>query len=74
MFIMFFIGDFSTLMNPNLAETIQYTSTWTCYNTGQVFGAGNYSNLPQNIFALAAINVALAILSLTIFRRKNIPT
>jgi ABC-2 type transport system permease protein len=73
MFIMFFIGDFSSLMNPNLGETIQYASTWTYYNTAQVFGTGNFNSLPQNILILLVINIVLAIASLIVFRRKDIP-
>jgi len=73
MFIMFFIGDFSSLMNPNLGETIKYSSTWTYYNTAQVFGTGNFTSLPQNILALAAINMILVIASVIVLRKKDIP-
>ncbi len=73
MFIMFFIGDFSSLMNPEIGETLQYASTWAYYNTGEVFGLGNFSNFPQNILALSMINVILAMASLIMFKKKDIP-
>ena len=74
MFIMFFIGDFSALMNPNIGETIQYVSTWTYYNSAQTFGTGNFTNFPQNTLALAAINIILLIASIIIIRKKDMPT
>ena len=73
MFIMFFIGDFPPLMNPEIGQSLQYASTWAYYNTGQVFGTGNFSSFPQNILALAAINVALIVASLVILKKKDIP-
>lgn len=73
MFMMFFIGEFSSLMNPEIGKSLQYASTWAYYNTGQVFGAGNISSFPQNILVLGTINVVLAILSLIVFRKKDLP-
>jgi ABC-2 type transport system permease protein len=73
MFIMFFIGDFSPLMNPEIGESLQYASTWSYYNTAEVFGAGNFTNFPQNILTLVAINIVLVIASLIILRKKDMP-
>lgn len=73
MFIMFFIGDFSPLMNPTVSEVVQYASTWFYYNPAQFFGAGNYTTLPLNILVLAAINLALIAASLIVFRKRDIP-
>lgn len=73
MFIMFFIGDFSPLMDPAVGEVVQYASTWSYYNPAQFFGTGNYSTLPINAFILISINIALIIASFIIFRKKDIP-
>ena len=73
MFIMFFIGDFSSLMNPNIGGALQYASTWFYYNSAQVFGNGDYTYFTHNIIILAAINAALIIASLLIIRKKDIP-
>lgn len=73
MFIMFFIGDFSGLMNPDIGQNLQYASTWSYYNTSEVFGAGNFNNLPINSLALVTINIVLIIASLIILRKKDIP-
>jgi ABC-2 type transport system permease protein len=71
MFIMFFIGNFSSLMIPSLGEVVQYASMWFYYIPAQFFGAGNYATLPLNILILAAINLALITTSLIIFRKKH---
>lgn len=73
MFIMFFIGDFSAVMNPTVGNTLQYFSTWFYYNTAQVFGAGNFVNLPRDVLVLGGINIALIIASLIVFRKRDIP-
>lgn len=73
MFIMFFIGDFSPLMNPDMGNIIKYASTWSYYNPAKFFGAGNYTTFPQNTIILLTINIALIIASLIILRKKDIP-
>ncbi|MCW4015153.1 MAG: ABC transporter permease [Candidatus Bathyarchaeota archaeon] len=73
MFIMFFIGDFSPVMSPDIGKTMQYFSTWFYYDTAQLFGAGNYANLGLDVLVLGAINVALVIGSLIVFRKRDIP-
>ncbi len=73
MFIMFFIGDFSSLMNPDIGETLQYASTWAYYNTGDVFGVGNFISFPQNILVLSTINLVLVIASVIMLKKKDIP-
>ncbi len=73
MFVMFFIGDFSPLMNPDIGNIIQYFSTWFYYDTTQVFGAGNFTNLARDMLVLGAINIALIATSLFVFRKKDIP-
>jgi ABC-2 type transport system permease protein len=73
MFVMFFIGDFSPLMNPNTGNTLQYFSTWFYYNPGKIFGAGNFANLATDALVLAGINVALIVASLLVFRKRDIP-
>ncbi|PVX27858.1 MAG: hypothetical protein CW716_00115 [Candidatus Bathyarchaeum sp.] len=73
MFIMFFIGDFSTLMSPTVGETLQYFSTWFYYNPAKIFGTGNFTNLAGNVLVLTAINVALIIASLVVFKKRDIP-
>jgi ABC-type transport system involved in multi-copper enzyme maturation permease subunit len=73
MFIMFFIGDFSALMNPTVGNIIQYFSTWFYYNSAQVFGVGNFVNFPGDILALGVINIALIVASLIVFRKRDIP-
>jgi ABC-type transport system involved in multi-copper enzyme maturation permease subunit len=73
MFVMFFIGDFSPVMNPEVGKTLQYFSTWFYYNTAQVFGAGNYANLARDVLVLGVINVSLIAASLYVFRKKDIP-
>lgn len=73
MFMMFFIGDFSALMNPAVGNTLQYFSTWSYYNSAQVFGAGNFANFPGDVFVLGLINVALIVASLIVFRKRDIP-
>jgi ABC-type transport system involved in multi-copper enzyme maturation permease subunit len=73
MFVMFFIGDFSPLMNPDIGNIIQYFSTWFYYDTTQVFGAGNFTNLARDMLVLGAINIALIATSLFVFREKDIP-
>lgn len=73
MFIMFFIGDFSSLMNPEIGETLKYASTWAYYNTGQLFGLGSFSSFPQNIIVLSTINMVLVIASLIVLKKKDIP-
>jgi ABC-type transport system involved in multi-copper enzyme maturation permease subunit len=73
MFVMFFIGDFSPLMNPDIGNIIQYFSTWFYYDTTQVFGAGNFTNLARDMLVLGAINIALITTSLFVFRKRDIP-
>jgi ABC-type transport system involved in multi-copper enzyme maturation permease subunit len=73
MFVMFFIGDFSPVMNPDIGNTLQYFSTWFYYSTAQVFGAGNYANLARDVLVLGAINIALIVASLYVFRKRDIP-
>jgi ABC-type transport system involved in multi-copper enzyme maturation permease subunit len=73
MFIMFFIGDFSTLMSPTVGETLQYFSTWFYYNPAKIFGSGNFTNLAGDVIVLTAINVALILASLVVFRERDIP-
>jgi ABC-type transport system involved in multi-copper enzyme maturation permease subunit len=73
MFVMFFIGDFSPVMSPDIGNTLQYFSTWFYYNTAQVFGAGNYANLARDVLVLGAINIALIVASLYVFRKRDIP-
>lgn len=73
LFIMFFIGDFSSLMNPDISNTLQYFSTWFYYKPAQVFGAGNYANLAGDLLVLGAINIALILASLFVFRKRDIP-
>jgi len=73
MFVMFFIGDFSPLMNPDIGNILQYFSTWFYYDTTQVFGAGNFTNLARDMLVLGAINIALIAASLFVFRKKDIP-
>ena len=73
LFIMFFIGDFSSLMNPDIGNTLQYFSTWFYYKPAQVFGAGNYANLVGDLLVLGAINIALILASLFVFRKRDIP-
>jgi len=73
MFVMFFIGDFSPVMNPEIGNTIQYFSTWFYYDTAQVFGAGNFTNLARDVLVLGAINIALIVASIIVFRKKDIP-
>ena len=73
MFVMFFIGDFSPVMSPTVGESLQYFSTWFYYNTGQVFGAGNYANFARDILVLGGINLALIIASLIVFKKRDIP-
>jgi len=73
MFIMFFIGDFAAFMNPTVGNTLQYFSTWFYYNPAQFFGAGNFVNFPRDALVLGAINIALIIASLIVFRKRDIP-
>jgi hypothetical protein len=73
MFIMFVIDDFSSLMNPEIGETLQYASTWEYYNTGEVFGLGNFSSFQQNFLVLSAINLVLEIASVIVLEKKDIP-
>ena len=73
MFTMFFIGDFSTLMSPTVGETLQYFSTWSYYNPAKIFGTGNFTNLAGDVLVLTAINVALIVASLVVFRKRDIP-
>ncbi len=73
MFVMFFIGDFSTLMNPSVGNTLQYFSTWFYYNPGKIFGAGNFAYLASDVLVLLGINVALIVASLLVFRKRDIP-
>jgi ABC-type transport system involved in multi-copper enzyme maturation permease subunit len=73
MFVMFFIGDFSPVMSPDIGNTLQYFSTWFYYDTAQVFGAGNYANLARDVLVLGAINIALIAASLYVFRKRDIP-
>ncbi len=73
MFVMFFIGDFSPLMNPDIGNSLQYFSTWFYYDTAKVFGAGNYANLARDVLVLGAINIALIVASLYLFRKRDIP-
>ena len=73
MFVMFFIGDFSTLMNPNIGNTLQYFSTWFYYNPGKIFGAGNFAYLASDVLVLVGINVALITASLIVFRKRDLP-
>jgi len=73
MFVMFFIGDFSPVMNPDIGNTLQYFSTWFYYNTSQVLGAGNYANLARDVLVLGTINIALIVASLYVFHKKDIP-
>ena len=73
MFIMFFIGDFSSLMDPTVCNIVQYFSTWFYYNPEQIFGVGNFTNLAGDILVLGAINIALIVASLIIFRKRDIP-
>jgi len=73
MFVMFFIGDFSPVMNPAIGNTIQYFSTWFYYNTAQIFGAGNFANLARDVLVLGVINIALIVASLFVFRKRDIP-
>jgi ABC-type transport system involved in multi-copper enzyme maturation permease subunit len=73
MFMMFFIGDFSTLMSPTVGKTLQYFSTWFYYNPAKIFGTGNFTNLASDVTVLIAINVALIIASLVVFRKRDIP-
>lgn len=73
MFVMFFIGDFSPVMNPDIGNTLQYFSTWCYYNTSQVLGAGNYANLARDVLVLGTINIALIVASLYVFHKKDIP-
>jgi ABC-type transport system involved in multi-copper enzyme maturation permease subunit len=73
MFVMFFIGDFSPVMNPDIGNTLQYFSTWFYYDTAQVFGVGNFTNLARDVLVLGAINIALIAASLFVFRKRDIP-
>jgi ABC-type transport system involved in multi-copper enzyme maturation permease subunit len=73
MFVLFFIGDFSPVMNPDIGNTLQYFSTWFYYNTSQVFGAGNFTNLVRDVLVLGGINIALIVASLYVFRKRDIP-
>jgi ABC-type transport system involved in multi-copper enzyme maturation permease subunit len=73
MFVMFFIGDFSPVMNPAVGNALQYFSTWFYYNTAQIFGAGNFANLARDVLVLGAINIALIVASLFVFRKRDIP-
>jgi ABC-type transport system involved in multi-copper enzyme maturation permease subunit len=73
MFVMFFIGDFSPVMSPEIGNTLQYFSTWFYYDTTQVFGAGNFTNLARDVLVLAAINIALIAASIFVFRKRDIP-
>ena len=73
MFVMFFIGEFSTLMNPNVGNILQYFSTWFYYNPAKIFGAGNFANFAGDVLVLTGINVALIVASLFFFRKRDIP-
>jgi len=73
MFVMFFIGDFSPVMNPDIGSTLQYFSTWFYYDTAHVFGAGNFANLARDVLVLGAINIGLIAASLFVFRKRDIP-
>ncbi|MCW4034350.1 MAG: hypothetical protein NWF03_03190, partial [Candidatus Bathyarchaeota archaeon] len=73
MFVMFFIGDFSPVMNPSVGESLQYFSTWFYYDTAQVFGAGNYANFARDVLVLGGINLALILASLAVFKKRDIP-
>ena len=59
-------------MSPTVGESLQYFSTWFYYNTGQVFGAGNYANFARDILVLGGINLALIIASLIVFKKRDI--
>jgi hypothetical protein len=71
MFIMFFIGDFSPVMNLDVYNTLQYFSTWFYYDTTHIFGTVNYVNLARDMLLLATINIAL-IASLYVLRKRDI--
>ncbi len=73
MFIMFFIGDFSPLMNPAVGKIVQFASTWFYYNPAQFFGAGNFTNFPRDLIALGGTNLALVAASIFVFRKRDIP-
>jgi hypothetical protein len=73
MFVMFFIGDFSSFMNPSLGNALQYFSTWFYYNPAKIFGAGNFVYLANDVFVLLTINIALIATSLFVIRKRNIP-
>ena len=73
MFVMFFIGDFSTIMSPTVGESLQYFSTWFYYNPAKIFGSGNFANFATDVFVLIAINVALIVASLIMFKKRDIP-
>jgi ABC-type transport system involved in multi-copper enzyme maturation permease subunit len=73
MFVMFFIGDFSTIMSPTVGESLQYFSTWFYYNPAKIFGSGNFANLGSDVLVLTVINVALIVASLVVFKKRDIP-
>jgi ABC-type transport system involved in multi-copper enzyme maturation permease subunit len=73
MFMMFFIGDFSPLMNPSLGKVVQFASTWFYYNPAQFFGAGNFANFLRDVLVLVGINLGLIIASLIVFQKRDIP-
>jgi ABC-2 type transport system permease protein len=72
MFVMFFIGTFWGFF-PDDLQALKYISTWFYLNTQDLFVQGIFDNLLRDIYILSYVNVALIVVSLLIFYRRDIP-
>ena len=72
MFVMFFLGTFWDFF-PEEQQVIKYFSTWFYLGVTDLFVLGVFDNFLRDILVLSIVNVVLIIVSLLIFRRRDIP-